>query len=274
MVKRSKRHNKAVSNPVLSFLSGITTLATATATKIRYFTASIVTKAGQFVQTSLVSADDPVAGKSLWSFLRRITASTPRVPAKPDNPPTPTPAEPATSPVAQHPPPVPVAQPSLPPRIETLPGTNFDNGPPIGEDNTDFKIDSNGKAFSGIPRRISQRINRYKKLSKLFDTWLIAYGRHYPSWGRQSRRAPTNVAIEAYEGMAEEFAHRVNKDVAVRRHVQEIVELRGYVNRWFQNVILCKGLPATCGIAEEARSHIPPYEAMVAVLKIFGGPVP
>ncbi|KAK5716213.1 hypothetical protein LTR17_016555 [Elasticomyces elasticus] len=284
MVKRSKSRNKArklsslSKNPVISFLNAIATLATATATKIRDFTASIVTKAGQFLKTSPVSVDDPVAGKSLWSLLRRITASVPRVQAKPDSPPTPTPAEPATSLIVRHPAPVSVAQPSLPPRIETPARVrySFDGAAEwTDRDNTDIKIDSNGNYLSRlhVPPRISGRINRYKALSNLFDIWLIEFARHYGYRGLQYclKADKVHIKIDSYKDLAETLAHRVNGDIAVRRHVQEIVELRCFVNSWFEDVIWRKHLPATCGIAEEARSHLPPYEAMMAVLDIFGG---
>ncbi|KAK5715757.1 hypothetical protein LTR17_016667 [Elasticomyces elasticus] len=278
MVKRSKGRNKALSNPVTSFLNGATTLGTTTATKMRNFAANIVTSAAQFLKASPVAADDPLAGRSLWSFLRRFTTSAPRVQAKHDGPPTPTPAEPATSFVAQHLAPVPVAQPSLPPRIETPARVRYSSDGPAewtDRDNTDIKIDSNGKYLSKrkVPPRICQRIDRYKELSNLFDIWLIEFARYYGYWGLQYclKADKIHIKIDSYKDLAETLAHRVNGDIAVRRHVQEIVELRCFVNRWFEDVIWRKHLPATCGIAEEARSHLPPYEAMVAVLDIFGG---
>ncbi|KAK4909477.1 hypothetical protein LTR49_021756 [Elasticomyces elasticus] len=284
MVKRSKSRNKArklsslSKNPVISFSNAINTLATATATKIRHFIASIVTRAGQCLKTSPAAGDNPVAGKSLWTFLHRIVSPRLRIQVASNDSPTPTPAEPATSLTVPHPAPVPVAQPSASPRIETPARLRYSSDVPAfwtDRDNTDIKIDSNGKYLSKlhVPPLISQRIDRYKRLSKLFDTWLIAYTRYYPTWGRQSSRAPNqiHIAIEAYEGLAEEVAHRVNEDVSVRKHVQEIVDLRGFVNSWYQDVIRRKHLPATCGIAEEARNHIPPYEAMVTVLEVFGG---
>ncbi|KAK5726023.1 hypothetical protein LTR15_004214 [Elasticomyces elasticus] len=277
MVKRSKGRHNAVSNPVTSFLNAIATLATASAIKIRDFAARIVTRAGPFLKTSPIATDDPVAGKSLWTFLHRIVSPQLHVQVGSHDSPTPTSAKPATSVVAKHPAPAPVARPATPPRLETPAGVPFSSdGPPLWTDidNKPVQISEDRKYLRYLPPRISGRINRYKELSNLFDTWLISYTRYYPSWGRKSRRAATYIAIESYEGMAEEAAYRVNEDVAVRRHVQEIVELRGFVNSWFEDVIWRKRLPATCGIAEEAKSHIPPYEAMVAVLRIFGGPVP
>ncbi|KAK5703767.1 hypothetical protein LTR97_002780 [Elasticomyces elasticus] len=267
MVKRSKCHNKVVSNPVVFFLNAIATLATVTVTKIRDFAASIVTRAGQFLKTSPVAADDPIAGKSLWSFcsvsLLRHLESQPNSTTHRRL------RQPSQRPVSSY---------------RTLHQRPLRNPPfhrasrlQLG-DNTDIKIDSNGEYLSRlrVPPRISGCINRYKELSDLFDMWLIEFAR-YHRYGdlRYCLKADKiHIKIDYYAGLAEDLAHRVNEDVAVREHVQEIVELRNFVNSWYQDVIRRKDLPATCSIAEEARRHQPPYDAMVQVLGFFGGPVP
>ncbi|KAK5685080.1 hypothetical protein LTS10_003155 [Elasticomyces elasticus] len=262
-------------NPVACFLNGITTLVTVITTKIRGFAADIATKACELLRSPSASADTPSAALSRWNFLRRITTSTLRVQAKTNEPSTPTPTEPPSSLVVRHLAPIPITQPSAPPRIGASSArTNFLPGPPsfTSADKGTVRVQSNGNTLDRLPERIGVRVERYTDLKNNLEDWLVETAEYYHIKFLSLYLKDDGVSIKTAKHnklLAKAITAHCNVHETVRENVPEIIDLRGFVASWYEDLLVKRGLSENCDLAAETRSHRYFLGVMAEVLEIF-----
>ncbi|KAK5715752.1 hypothetical protein LTR17_016662 [Elasticomyces elasticus] len=264
--------------------------ASVAVTRVRNATASLLFKTGDFLiaasTSTKVAASVGTEGPQS-SLVRSDRTSRAQVQADSDDLPEPTSAKPVVNLAVQHPllpidnaqPLVlrPLRPPSFSVRHPTPRPPDYDNSSFSISDSEDVKIDSEGKTVGDCPVRIKCRVARYKEMTKSLETWLIAAAVQCDVSSLPYYLTEDETGIrytKGFEKFARAVASRVDILLTVREHVHEIVVLRDFVARWYEGIVVMRGLPGTCGIAETTKGHRAFHGIMVNVLEAFGGPVP
>ncbi|KAK4909478.1 hypothetical protein LTR49_021757 [Elasticomyces elasticus] len=132
----------------------------------------------------------------------------------------------------------------------------------------EVKIDSEGSDHFIRPYRVDLRVRRNEAMKKALEIWFIATAKHYmiPNPSKYLTEDGLHIdGIQNYRLLAEAIVQVVPFDLAVPKHVREIVELRQFSINWHKDLVKVLGLPCHCGIAMSDAGHQAFLEVMVSV---------
>ncbi|KAK3654417.1 hypothetical protein LTR56_004047 [Elasticomyces elasticus] len=142
------------------------------------------------------------------------------------------------------------------------------------QDIGDVRIDSAGSDHFIRPYRVDLRVRRNEAMKNALEIWFIAAAKHYkvPHLSKYLTADELHIdGIQNYSLLAEAIVEVVPFDLAVRKHVGEIVELRQFSINWHKDLVEVLRLPSRCGIAKSNAGHQAFLEVMVSVYDTFCG---